>query len=733
MGRHHPRVIVESPINNARSEPPASGKRGQPRPQTTPSRTPLDTRIKASQRDWLCDYACEKFATLHGSLTTWRGKLQIYEARAHNDYKDRRARIDVERTDALESIFSKQNHSLGMVNGFADFAYAQARDDILGSSPWFAATPEGVGDQDLAERITKHAHWKFKPTNIDSSIKGALRLASDLGTAFIKKTWRRDIESYERTVTIAIKKDGSPLLTQAGDFVYSTDEITKSKVDPIPTNPEDGPVASIGKAVGNAVLPAREQTTPVKDPSTPIPANITWEERAIPEDTTVYDNIVSTCIDFNDIAFDSTAPELDLMHTDVFHRRSDLGLLDIKSIYGLTEQQYLEIQGIINEKEGGSSPDRDHLSDSSPGETSYSHDKQSNPKVELIEGYMRCDPLGTGNPIRIFCAFSRKLRVIFKLDYLPNVTPAGIIPIFPIRFFRVPDRVIGIGYHEDLADSGDFVDEEFNNIVFRDRLSANPPGGYHPEALDEDMDESADITIAPNKLFKLKEGKSMADFLEYARIPDANNRAMELLEIMMQMAQLRKGISSASQGELKGVPQANTATGVNQIISRGAVLLKAPIRDLTDDVSKAVEYDIHLLYANQNTEETFTWGEGKDAELLNIKPADVRGLRLNISLLLTQSQNQDKHQSSMGGMQVLQQYIATPEVEKDSMRPMVIQSLKALGFQNADTLVRDAVTDPMALAELLPPELQQAFVDWLTAIQSAPPADAPVSGEEAPQ
>ena len=62
-----------------------------------------------------------------------------------------------------------------------------------------------------------------------------------------------------------------------------------------------------------------------------------------------------------------------------------------------------------------------------------------------------------------------------------------------------------------------------------------------------------------------------------------NFQKMYRLHQMTQMNQMRSGISSASQGELKGVPESNTATGVNQIISRGAVLVKWPIDQMKKD------------------------------------------------------------------------------------------------------------------------------------------------------
>lgn len=721
-------IILES---NAPPPSPSESSDGRKRNQVPPSRTPLDTKLKGSQRDWLIDFAISQWGALHGSLDTWRAKCQIWEARSNNDYNDRVGKVDVEVTDAIRSIFEHQNYSLGLITGFADFAYAQARDDILGSAPFFTATPEGVDDEKLSERVTKHSDWKFQQTNMVDSFKESLRLASDVGTGFLKSTWRREVEHYEKSATVAVLKDGNPLKTASGDFVFNTDEITETSEPALAQTAEDGALAAIGKAAANAVLPGKVRTVPAKDPSTTIPADITWQEMAIPETTVTYDNILSSCVSYKDIAFDQTAAHLDLLHTDIFHRRDDLGILDVKAIYKLSDEQFSALQTIVGESDVTDS-DREpkhHLDESSPDGTVYDNELEANPRIDIVEGYMRCDPLQTGNPIRIFIVFSPVLHTILHVDYLANRTPGGIVPIFPVRMFRVPGRIYGVGYLEKYHREGDFVDAEFNAVTYRDRLASNPIGAYHEGALDEDDEEDSGVELRPGRMFKLAEGKTLEDFIQFLRIPDSNGRTVEVMQMMMQMLQMRTGITSAAQGELKGVPQSNTATGVNQITSRGAVLLKTPIADASDDISVALEYNVHLLYANHNKEETFTWGEGKDAELLQLNPNDVRGLRMNIRIILSQSQAQEKHNNSLAAMSIMQAYIATPEPEKPGIRPMVIQGIKALGFQNADQIVREAVTDPASLAELLPEELQQPYLQFLATL-AAHPADTPISPAE---
>lgn len=689
-----PVMIVENPSASARRRELEGMAAAQPpRPKVLPrGKTALSLALTDHQMQWLTDYCIEQYILRHSGMNQWRQKMKRYERMAEEDRSDRVKSPDRETSDASETIFDKQNETLGLVSGFADFGFAQARDDLFGSSPWFAGTPQGGSDIELADDLTKYAHWKFSPSNMKECLTTALKLAADLGTAFPKISWRREVESYERIASVACsKKTKQPIPNGAIDLIEDDADL-----------PEDIEAG-----------------------------DVEWKEMLIDERTTIYDNITASCIDYHDISFNTLAPELDLIYTDVFHRMRK-GLLDIKSIYGLTDEQYLALQGGIS-----ATPDtetaRAHRNESYLQESRF--ENNSNPPITIVEGYMRCDPIGNGDPVRIYVVFCPDLNLILHLDYLANVTPGGVLPIFPVRWYRVPNRILGVGYFERYEKLDNFVDQEFNTVVYRDRMAGNPVTGINPSALAEEID-SEDILVRPGVTFELKPDKTIADLFSFAVMPDTNSRTIELMNIPMQIGQMRTGITSSAQGELKGVPSANTATGTNQLISRGATLLKWPIDNAKDDLTPAVGYSVNLLLANMDRDETFAWGEGKDAELVKISKKDVRKIRLDVAITMSQSQSQQKLQATQVAISILQGYLALPEQEKTAARPLFVEALKTLDFNNADQIIRDAAVDAASIAAMLPKELQAPFMQFMNAAgQGAPPAPggvAPVSDVPAP-
>jgi len=654
--------------------------------------TPLSKGLNELQQAWLLQYATDRWGALHGVLGSWRLKMAKYERMAEDDYSDRANGPDKRDSDAPRSVFEHQNRTLGLVSGFADFAHAQAKDDIFGVKPWFVATPQGANDVNLAQDLTKHSQWKFDQSNLEVTLHDALRLACDLGTAFVKLRWCRETDVSEALADVAIDVETEdPILGEGGEYITTVEELA-----------EDADPASVG-----------------------------WKEMLIENTTMVYDNIEGACLDWKNVAFEPTAPELDLRYTD-FMVRFKMGVHDLCDAYGLDDAQKRQLLALAG-SEFNNEP-REHRDEKSTSDRSKL-DSESNPEIYLVEGFLRCDPRNTGRPSRVHVIFSPTLYVMFRCDYLRNVTPGGILPVFPIRGHKVPRRIIGRGYYEKFEDANNGVDEEFNKICLRNRVSGEVFKGFNRDAL-KDEAEGDQISNSPTKLFELKSDKKMADFLSFAVVPDNSNRSDSLMNQMLQMAQMRSGITSASQGELKGVPNANTATGVQQMMSRGATLVKEVIDTMTSDLRPAVEFAVHLNYANQDQDETFTWGEGKDSELISIKANDVRGLRANVSLTLTRAQNFSKLESAKAAIELATAYAGLLEPEKIAQRRLYIQAIQSLGFNDADRIIREAVVDPQSVAALLPQEMQQPFAQFLASmglgrqVQSDPetPEVAPVSG-----
>jgi hypothetical protein len=623
---------------------------------------------------------------------TWRNKLEHFEKMADDDYSDRKTEVDVDRTDAARPIFERENNSLGVVSSACDAVYSKAKSDIFGTRPWLAATPQGVDDKELSENITRHSQWKFDQSNLEEALVDAIKLAVDLGTAFVKPRWLKEPETYIATENVAWSKaKNAPVMSATGDYITNENDV--------PTNYPNA---------GN---------------------DIEWREQEIEKTRIVYNNVDACCVDFKDIAFDPAATELELRQTPVFVRFK-MGVHDIVDAYGLTEEQEEQLLAAASLLSNNDTA-RSHRSEDAIG-SGMDLDTEANPQINLIEGYMRCNPLGTGSPIRIRVVFSPDLQAIFQVDYLISKTPGGILPIFPVRCFKVARRVIGKGYRERFETDENFVDTVFNSMVVRQRESADVYFGFHPEKFKDEL-EGQDIINYPGKMFELApDTPSIGDAISAFVKPDNSSRSEQLMQQMIQFLQLRTGNVSASQNQMTGIPSNDTATGSKIIANKADTLTSCQVDQMMGDLEKPVEFCVHLNYANQDRDETFTWGEGKDAQLLEIKANDVQGLRINVSLSLSQSQNLQKLEAAKTAIGIFMQYPAIPEVDKAGARVLFIQALRSLGFHEADQVIREPVVDAAGIEALLPEELKPVFQAFMQQMGMGAPAEG-MAGESAPE
>lgn len=640
----------------------------------TGNNTPLAKRLSATERTWLMRHLTERYSALDGNMSGWRGQMAKWERMSEENYQDREQAKDEVNKSSVVDIFGSQNESLGVVASFADFHFAQVKDDIFGTRPWLAATPEGKSDADLADVLSKFSQWKINQSNAEPALIDALKVSTWGGTAFVKASHLREVETFEKVANVAVWTDlgaepGQKIKGKSGAYVTTVEEL---------------------EAMGVSA----EQ--------------MEWKQTIIEDTRTVYANVVNDLIDYRDIAFETTAPDLSLLRTDVF-LKFRMGLLDLMERYKIAPEHAPTLMAIL----GAPGVAKDHRNETEPGQDIHP-EREGNPIITLIEGYVRCAPMAGKKPVCIHAIFAPDLNVLFSVDYLANVTPGGMLPVFPIRINRKPSRIFGMGYFEKYEKPNNAIDRQYNLITYRNRYNAHVYTAYQPSALADEDEGKNEIAPDPQTPMRLAEGSTIQDAIQFTAAPDTNGRAEMLLNSQLQMVQMRSGITSAAQGELKGVPNANTATGVKDLQSRGATIVKSPVSEQTEDIRAIVEYDVLLLCANQEVNEAFSWGEGREAVLLEIDAEKVLGLRANVALTLTQSQNMKKLESAQTAISIVMQWIQVPEVEKAAVRYAFVQAISAVGFHNAEDIIRQSTADPAGILALMPPDIapvvQQALV-----------------------
>ncbi|MFC5457328.1 portal protein [Prosthecobacter fluviatilis] len=667
-------------------------------------KTPLEDALAANggaRAVRLVQWARSQKAQYDAGLVQWRANRLKWSQEAQDifDHRARARREKLEMEDAA-SIFDMANDSVNIVAALAEFAAAQAEQDIYGGEPWFAANPVGRTDSKLADDIQHHLQWTFRDGRyLDAQCLG-IDQAVTLGECFMKTLYATDVDVHE-AVTPCLHADGVPVLDALGDYVTSDAQVRR--------------------------LRRR------------LKGRLEWKDAYETRETVIRQGVEAVPVHFNDISFREDAPELDLRHTNVYVS-VEMSTFEAMRRFHLSKEDAIRLARCAETRvHSDEEVQRERTADATvtcaPAEEPLGEeeaDKLLNTRVRLIEAYIRADVTGTGREARVCMVFPPVHEDwIVWADYLANVSPKAELPIKCEVWEPVPHRLYGRGFFSKYSYLQTGTDNLWNQVSFRNEMHANPLTAVHEENLQVDEDGGA-MVIGPGKTLRPKAGKRLGDCIEFANLPDADSRSMELFQTGMQLAQLRSGITNASQGDLSAVPESNTATGIKALISRAAVLLKKPVRRLRRSKGRGFSYAVKLFYSNFDREEAFAWGEGHNKELVKITPEHVRDLDIDVVMLLTQEQNQNKLQGAQVMMQQLQGYSGLPETDKAGARVGVVQALKALEFSNAEEMVRKPVVTLESCLPLLPPEEAQKLKGLLALQQQQEQAAAPPPPGAAP-
>ena len=635
----------------------------------------------------------------------WAQEAQdIFTHRAEEAKKGNKDRLDEDKG----SVFEALNGSLNVIASLAEFAAAQCAQDIFGGDPWFAAQPVGRNDPALADQIQKHLQWVFRDGRFVDAQTAGIDATVTLGECFTKTFYRVESDEYEAKVS-CLHVNGKPLQDAEGEYI-TTDE----------------QVEALGTFEGKPE----------------------WKEAFQKKQIVISEGVESSIIHFNDISFREDAPELDLRHTNVYVT-VEMSVAEARKRFNLSKEDAIRLamcaeKGGRNDTSGDQARREEQIDSVTNGATTTQEellgtdeaDRMLNSRVRLVEGYVMADVLGTGQSSRMCIIFPPMNEDwIVWADYLANISPKGELPVKVDVWEPVPHKLYGRGFFSKYAYIQTGTDNLWNQVQFRNSMHANPITAIHADNLEREADD-ADIVIKPGLSITPKANKKLADCIEFAELPDLDNRSMELLQIGMQISQLRSGITSASQGDLSAVPESNTATGIRSLMSRAAVLLKKPVGRIRRSKGRAFSYAVKLFYSNFDREEAFVWGEGRNAELVKITADMVTNLDIDVRMLLTQEQNQTKLEGAQVASQLIAQWLAVPEIEKGSVRPLFLQAIKALEFDQSDEIIRQPMARLEDCVPLLPPEEGARLQQMLMMTQQAqpqpgtPPQEQPAAPEQ---
>jgi hypothetical protein len=651
-------------------------------------------KLTAEQERILVDHAVERlrklerdmgrslvrnmaWSTQSGTMAaydTFLGRRQVFEWLYENNVDWRPA--------VMGGIFEHSNLVVPITRRIVRQMIARAQKYFIGTDPWFATFPQGPADRDICDKVEKYARWKFDKTKLKEAIAMILQMAFVRGECVVKTTFQKKENIFQRKAKVLVDADGNDILGADGDIITDTDAFVIGQDGMTLVLQRDG----VTEQPLVPIFIEKIITRKVVTHSGPTAEPIYYQDFICPLNATSIDDA-----DFCAHLYDAPVMEL----TDFYSKspKEETPEAELARLTAAIEQIRLGAgeSGMAKSATGQARVER--------GETQLSPD-DTNPKMEIAECYIRYDANNDGILEEIVLMLDVQNRRALYYDYLANVTPDGKRPFTAVRINPVDGRWYGLGAVEQFKTSQDFVDLTINRLNFAQGASGRVTF-WRPDATFEGS-ANPNLILNTGGTYTLRPGFSAPDALTYVNLPETKNNDLNfMLNYFTQIVQLESGVVNGGDQEFSGLPSSKLATGIRSIDQAGSEMFSQYLLSLESPLTQIINRLMTILLDNLDKQEAFTYLEGDAASLISVTPDDVRGMDLNIKLLLTRYHGEQQLQSNAQAANLVAQFYGLPPEVQQKVGLFYRQSLKALGIMEADSIIQ-AFEPPPAVNGITP-------------------------------
>lgn len=341
-----------------------------------------------------------------------------------------------------------------------------------------------------------------------------------------------------------------------------------------------------------------------------------------------------------------------------------------------------------------------------------------NPKRKALEFWVRRDVLGWGTPQEFVIFIDEDTQRAVYYEFQAKVCPDMKRPYTVIAVGKTRNRWWGKSLPEKISQYQLEADKQFNSEGYRNKIRANPfKGGDRSQMKDPDANLDSD----PEKYLDLKPGAKLEDVLQFATIPDLDERTQFLVDYIIKQVQLWLGVSNIAQGDYSNLPDNNTKYGIEATLVESSKISKRWIRRILRSLEEHVLKLVQVAMATipQNAVEVFQFTEGKQTIETSLTADEIRSVEVNVKLRMRKRDASDNIERARAALDVQARYMATPVPYQPFVRPLLADILAELGYKNVDELLPPIPVMPGVPLMAPPADPNGAIVETAGAAQPA--------------
>jgi hypothetical protein len=617
--------------------------------------------LTREQEEKLVDYAVHRMVSLEEDNRERMDADELSWDIYHNSRSDRRS---------PDTIFSKSNVPVPLTTLVVDHFVARAEDDLTGTTPYFRFDAQGPSDMEKAEAYDRYFNWKLeKRGHIRDALEEAYLQIFIQRAAVLKSTFNDDTTRYmdrEARVLYHINGD-TPVIIEGLGYIVEGQAVFLQMVDPMTGVPkmvlEDDPSFEFNPEQHEF----REYT------------------KGIEIEVVRYRGPRTVIVD-SDRFFAPTSAE-SLNDADFIAEKYDKPLTWAEDLWLKRKYRSWTSYEANREKLDADSKTETFKNTESRENLSFDTD---NKKLEIVECWIKRDVLGLGYPQEFVLFYDPNARVAIYYEYVAKITPDKRIPYTAISIGRDRNRWWGYSLPERIRVYQEYIDKQFNSQSFRNELSANPVVGANPQVLEEEPD---DVEIHAGKVFTLKDGYTIKDFISAMELPKEPQKTQDLIDFVFGIVQLWLGVSNLAQGDYQALAPANTATGVEATLREAGKIGRRWARRVVRGFEEHITKQVKLAMATTNEKEVYEYLEGDVKHFQEMTPEKLQNLAVDVTVEMAQEQSQRALERADMALKTIERYFSYGPELRPFVKPMLENILKALSYENADNYLPEDAPD----------------------------------------
>lgn len=638
-------------------------------------------RLTEEQENALLVYLKERLAGLKKSNND---RIEV-DKRGFRDYQNSK---EYRKSAGEDTIWNHSNVSVPLYSLVVDYFMTRSSEEILGNKPFFHARPKGPSDKEIALRLDRYLNNRFDDLKIGEKLEDNLLPIFTQRAGIYKAVYEERYDQWEEydKVVLFDSETSQPVEVIDHGFVVEGEDRWIDTVDELTGEP-----VMILEADDSIVLDSRQL---------------------------YYWDVYQEPIAFQEELY--RGPNVQTVDTDCFFAPMDAETLDaadcLAELYdkplNWVKQRFMEGRSWLkwsDYKASLSSLTAERKTDSErkkEAKENLSFDYQ-NGKLPIAEFWIQRDVRGLGAPQRIAVWVDVQNWVIIFAEYQAVLTPDKKSPFIPIPIWRQKNYWWGPSLCEMLQVYQDYVDKQFNRHSHRNAINANPIIGEHPEAT---VEEKSLRDMKPFEVATLREGRQMQDWLEAFVFPNADHDTQDLIGRIFYWVQLWLGVSNLAQGDYSDLPANTTAYGMDASLRESGRLSRRWSRKIMTGFEYLLVKLAKIEFATMDEERVYTYTEG-DEELTDVmQRMSVQGMEFDISLVVAQQPSQTVVEANRLTIEITEKYAVMMPSMQLRLRPVMLQSLAALGHMQADDLLPRPTPEMLqaeAMGLLTPAEEEQ--------------------------